>query len=68
LKARLKQFLFGLLGKDPEAIVVSFATGDPAAAERMFEEVRQLEPQRRHSLASAIRDLSHRTCAGAVYR
>jgi ribosomal protein S18 acetylase RimI-like enzyme len=29
---------------------VSFATGDPAAAERMFEEVRQLEPQRRHSL------------------
>ena len=29
MKAALKQLIFRLLGKDPEAIVVTFATGDP---------------------------------------
>jgi ribosomal protein S18 acetylase RimI-like enzyme len=52
LKEKLKQFLFGLLEKDPEAIIVSFATGDRAAAERMYEEVRGLEPSRRHFLVT----------------
>ncbi|HYL36302.1 MAG TPA: GNAT family N-acetyltransferase [Bryobacteraceae bacterium] len=46
----LKQFLFRILGKDPEAIVVSFASGDLGLAERMFAEIQQLEPARRHVL------------------
>jgi ribosomal protein S18 acetylase RimI-like enzyme/glycosyltransferase involved in cell wall biosynthesis len=52
LKERLKQFLFGLLHKDPEAIVVSFATGEPADVARMYDEVRTLEPERRHVLVT----------------
>ncbi len=39
-----------MLGKDPEAIVVSFASGDPELAARMFAEVQQLVPERRHFL------------------
>lgn len=50
MKARLKRFLFGLVGKNPEAIVVSFATGDSELAERMFAEIRALIPDRRHFL------------------
>ncbi len=50
MKARIKRFLFGLLGKDPEAIVVTFASGDPELARRMFEEVQCLVPERRHFL------------------
>jgi polysaccharide biosynthesis protein PslH len=50
LRASLKQFIFGLLGKDPEAIVVTFATGDPELAERMFAEIQRLVPDRRHFL------------------
>ncbi len=42
-----------MLGKDPEAVVVSFATGDPEFARRMFEEIQQLEPQRRHFLVTS---------------
>lgn len=53
MKQKLKQYLFGVMGKDPEAIIVSFATGDPAAVERMYEEVRGLEPARRHFLVKA---------------
>ena len=41
-----------MLGKDPEAIVVSFASGDPELVRRMHEEIRQLEPQRRHFLVT----------------
>ncbi len=41
-----------MLGKDPEAIVVSFASGDPELVRRMHEEIRQLEPQRRHFLVA----------------
>src|SRR3984957_9782414 len=48
LKARLKRWLFGLLGKHPEAIVVSFRSGDDALADAMCEEIRRLEPLRRH--------------------
>jgi len=42
-----------MLGKDPEAIVVSFASGDADLVRRMHEEIRQLEPQRRHFLVTA---------------
>src|SRR5207253_1936451 len=44
MKQRLKRWIFGLLGKDPEAVVVTFATGDPELCRRMAEEVRSLEP------------------------
>jgi ribosomal-protein-alanine acetyltransferase len=46
VKERLKRFVFGLLGKEPEAVVVSFLTG--ALGDRMAEEVRGLVPERRH--------------------
>ena len=47
-KSRIKRWLFGLLGKDPDAIVVSFRSGDPELADAMCQEVRRLEPNRRH--------------------
>ena len=50
MKEHLKQFVFGLLKKDPDAVVVSFATGDAASVERMYGEIRELEPGRRHFL------------------
>lgn len=53
MKERLKRFIFGLLGKDPEAIVVSFASGPRELAERMYAEVRQLVPERRHFLVTS---------------
>jgi uncharacterized Fe-S cluster-containing radical SAM superfamily protein len=49
---KLKRWFFGLLGKDPEAVVVTFATGDPELCRRMAEEVRELVPDRRHFLAT----------------
>lgn len=50
MRAALKKFIFRILGKDPEAIIVSFATGDPLLADRMFAEIQGLEPRRRHVL------------------
>lgn len=50
MRDKLKKLLFRALGKDPEAVVVSFASGDPALAERMFAEIRELVPDRRHFL------------------
>jgi ribosomal protein S18 acetylase RimI-like enzyme/glycosyltransferase involved in cell wall biosynthesis len=52
VRSALKKFLFRLLGKDPEAIVVTFASGDPELAQRMFAEIQQLVPDRRHFLVS----------------
>ena len=52
MKQRLKRLIFRLLGKDPEAVVVTFATGDPDLCRRMYEEVRSLVPDRRHFLAT----------------
>jgi glycosyltransferase involved in cell wall biosynthesis/N-acetylglutamate synthase-like GNAT family acetyltransferase len=52
LKRTVKQFIFRMLAKDPEAIVVSFATGDPELARGMHAEIRQLEPERRHFLVT----------------
>jgi glycosyltransferase involved in cell wall biosynthesis len=48
VKQRLKRWIFRLLGKDPEAVVVTFCSGDPALCGRMAEEVRSLVPDRRH--------------------
>jgi polysaccharide biosynthesis protein PslH len=50
VKAAVKRFIFGLLGKDPEAVVVTFASGDPELAQRVFAEIQQLVPDRRHFL------------------
>jgi ribosomal protein S18 acetylase RimI-like enzyme len=41
-----------MFGKDPEAIIVSFATGDQQLAQRMFAEIQSLEPGRRHFLVT----------------
>ncbi|MCC7173945.1 MAG: GNAT family N-acetyltransferase [Bryobacterales bacterium] len=48
LKQELKRRLFGLLGKDPEAVVISVCSGDAARARAMIEEFRRLVPDRRH--------------------
>ena len=50
MKAALKRFIFRLLGKDPEAIVVTFASGDPELVQRMFAEIQRLVPERKHVL------------------
>src|SRR5450759_1118869 len=34
----MKQWIFRLLGKGPEAVVVTFCTGDPEVCRRMAEE------------------------------
>jgi glycosyltransferase involved in cell wall biosynthesis len=52
VKQQIKRWLFALLGKDPEAVVVTFASGPPQLCRRMAEEVRALEPRRRHFLAT----------------
>jgi glycosyltransferase involved in cell wall biosynthesis len=52
LKQWLKKRLFALLGKDPEAVVVSFCSGDPELCGRMAEEIRGLVPDRRHFVAT----------------
>jgi polysaccharide biosynthesis protein PslH len=48
MKASIKRFLFGLLGKDPEAILVSFWTGEDSLVLKMIEEIRNLVPNREH--------------------
>jgi polysaccharide biosynthesis protein PslH len=53
LKAWIKKWLFRLLRKDPEAVVVSFCTGDADLCRRMADEVRGLVPDRRHFVVTA---------------
>jgi len=48
LKRWLKRWIFRLLRKDPEAVVVAFASGDAELCRRMADEVRSLVPDRRH--------------------
>jgi glycosyltransferase involved in cell wall biosynthesis len=48
VKQRLKALLFGLLRKDPEAVVATFCSGPEELTRRMAEEVRALVPERRH--------------------
>ncbi len=50
MKNQIKKIVFGLLGKDPEAVVVAFASGPADLSKRMAAEVRELEPGRRHFL------------------
>ncbi len=52
MKQRIKRWFFRLLGKDPEAVVVTFASGPPDLCRRMAEEVRSLVPGRRHFVAT----------------
>lgn len=52
MKQRLKRWIFGLLGKDPEAVVVTFASGPPDLCRRMHDEIRALVPDRRHFLVT----------------
>jgi polysaccharide biosynthesis protein PslH len=60
LRSAVKRFIFRVLGKDPEAIVVTFASGDPELAQRMFAEIQSLVPGRRHFLIKPS-DLSARS-------
>ena len=52
MKQTLKRAVFGLLGKDPEAIVISFFSGERELALAMLDEIRTLEPNRRHFVVS----------------
>ena len=53
MKERVKRWVFGLLGKDPEAVVVCLRSDDIALSDAMVEEVRRLVPERRVFEASA---------------
>jgi len=53
VKQRVKRWLFRLLGKDPEAVVVTFQTGDPELCRRISDEVQRLVPDRRHFFVTA---------------
>jgi ribosomal protein S18 acetylase RimI-like enzyme len=53
MKAWVKRWWFGLRGKDPEAVIVLFRTGDARLSDAMCEEIRRLEPSRRHIEISA---------------
>src|SRR6266436_6158419 len=44
----VKRLIFSLLGKDPQAVVVSFWTGADALVLKMIEEIRGLVPDRQH--------------------
>jgi len=53
MKQHFKRWIFRLLGKDPEAVVVTFCSGPTDLCARMAEEVRALVPDRRHFVATA---------------
>jgi len=52
MRRALKHFVFGLLGKDPEAVVVSFLSGGETLARAMAVEAQDLIPERRHYVVS----------------
>jgi glycosyltransferase involved in cell wall biosynthesis len=52
MKEWLKRWIFRLLRKGPEPVIVTFATGDPALCRRMAEEIRRLVPDRQHFLVT----------------
>ena len=54
----MKRLLFRLLGKDPEAVVVSFCQVPAPLTTRMVAEIRQLVPDREH-YAVTERNLSN---------
>jgi ribosomal-protein-alanine acetyltransferase len=47
MKDRLKRWLFTMLGKDPEAVVVCLRSSDDDLSDAMVAEIRRLEPTRR---------------------
>jgi glycosyltransferase involved in cell wall biosynthesis len=53
LKEWLKRWIFRILRKDPEAVVVIFCSGDAELCRRMSGEVQGLIPDRRHFVATA---------------
>jgi glycosyltransferase involved in cell wall biosynthesis len=53
VKQRLKKWLFTLLRKNPDGVVVTFCAGDPELCGRMVEEVRSLIPDRRHFVVTS---------------
>lgn len=57
-----KQWLFRLLGKDPEAVIVSFWSGRNELAEAMVDEIRRLVPDRRHFVVTTEPDLEIPGC------
>ena len=57
----LKQLIFRLLGKDPEAVVVSFLSGPEPLARAMLAEVRHLVPDRQHFAVTEL-DIDGVTC------
>jgi polysaccharide biosynthesis protein PslH len=60
MKNRLKKWLFALLGKDPEAVVVCLRSSDAALSDAMVAEIRKLEPNRRIFEANADEPLNFR--------
>ena len=60
MKSRLKKWLFALLGKDPEAIVVCLRSSDAALSDAIVAEIRRLEPNRRVFEANADEPLRAR--------
>ncbi|HET8547775.1 MAG TPA: GNAT family N-acetyltransferase [Bryobacteraceae bacterium] len=72
MRQRLKRWVFDLLGKEPEAVVVAFLSGPPQLAAAMAEEVRRLIPDREHytirleEIASARALLSRKRIAMAA--
>jgi len=48
VKDRLKRWIFRLLRKDPEPVVVTFASGDVDLCRRIFDEIRRLVPEHEH--------------------
>ena len=47
MRKRLKRWLFTLLGKDPEAVVVCLRSADDELSDAMVAEIRRLVPERR---------------------
>ncbi|MGP0075561.1 MAG: GNAT family N-acetyltransferase [Bryobacteraceae bacterium] len=66
MRTAVKRFIFRVLGKDPEAIIVTFASGHSELAQAMFAEIQRLVPDRKHVLVKPA-DLSSRSTF-AIYR
>jgi ribosomal protein S18 acetylase RimI-like enzyme/glycosyltransferase involved in cell wall biosynthesis len=47
MKSWLKRWVFALLGKDPEAVIVCLRSDDEALSDAMVDEIRRLEPGHR---------------------
>ncbi|MBM3798400.1 MAG: glycosyltransferase family 4 protein, partial [Acidobacteria bacterium] len=55
-------WLWKLLGKDPDAAVVYFASGDAARVRAMYEEIHALEPGREHIVVCQGREIDGLPC------